>query len=159
MTVITHAQRKSNLARLIDAAGGLSIGVALAQATANIEAKRAEAMAMVDAQIALLEAVSAPPSLPDTPARLGEVYVAANGVIDAAAPFDLIDLYQAATGLCDLIDTARPGQAFDWRIVTVHARALRLLQSLPLEATGDRAQVLDSLRQVVERKRSAPDQI
>ena len=37
MTVITHPRRKSNLATMIDSAGGLSIGVALAQARANLE--------------------------------------------------------------------------------------------------------------------------
>lgn len=156
MTVITHAQRKSNLARMIDSAGGVSVGVALEQARANIEAMRAEALTIVEAQIAALEGVAAPTSQLDTAARLSEAYHAANAVIDAAAPFDLVDLCQAATGLCDLIDGARPGQAFDWRIVTVHARSLRLLQSLPLEAGEVRTQVLESLRQVAHRKLAAP---
>jgi len=158
MTVITHARRKSNLAKMIDSAGGISVGVALERARANIEAKRAEALAVVDGQISALEHMAAPTSLQDTAARLDEAYRAANAVIDAAAPFDLIDLCRAAMGLCDLIDAARPGQAFDWRIVTVHARSMRLLQSLPVEADEARAQVLDSLRLVADRKLAAPSQ-
>lgn len=152
MTVITHARRKSNLSQMIDKPGGVSIGVALTQARANIEAKRAEASAVVDAQIAALEAIAAPTSPAELAMRLEEVYHAANAVIDAASPFELDDLCKGAAGLCDVIDAAQPGQAFDWRIVTVHARSLRLLQTLPVEEVEARNQVLESLRQILLRK-------
>lgn len=152
MTVITHARRKSNLSQMIDKPGGVSIGVALTQAQANIEAKRAEASAVVDAQIAALEAIAAPTSPAELATRLEEVYHAANAVIDAASPFELDDLCKGAAGLCDVIDAAQPGQPFDWRIVTVHARSLRLLQTLPVEEIDARNQVLESLRQILLRK-------
>ena len=152
MTVITHARRKSNLSQMIDKPGGVSIGVALTQARANIEAKRAEAAGVVDAQIAALEAIAAPTSPTELAVRLEEVYHAANAVIDAASPFELDDLCKGAAGLCDVIDAAQPGQPFDWRIVTVHARSLRLLQTLPVEEIDARNQVLESLRQILLRK-------
>ena len=152
MTVITHARRKSNLSQMIDKPGGVSIGVALTQARANIEAKRAEAAGVVDAQIAALEAIAAPTSPTELAVRLEEVYHAANAVIDAASPFELDDLCKGAAGLCDVIDAAQPGQPFDWRIVTVHARSLRLLQTLPVEEVQARNQVLESLRQILLRK-------
>lgn len=152
MTVITHARRKSNLSQMIDKPGGVSIGVALTQARANIEAKRAEAAGVVDAQIAALEAIAAPTSPAELAVRLEEVYHAANAVIDAASPFELDDLCKGAAGLCDVIDAAQPGQPFDWRIVTVHARSLRLLQTLPVEEVEARNQVLESLRQILLRK-------
>jgi hypothetical protein len=152
MAVITHARQKSNLSKMIDSPGGISVGVALTQARANIEAKRAEAMAVVEVQIAALEAVTEPATLEEQPFRLNEAYRAANGVIDAASPFELTDLCRAASGLCDLIDSARADQRFDWRIVTVYARSLRLLQTLPLEQTAARDAVLDGLRMVVDRK-------
>ncbi|PZO01451.1 MAG: chemotaxis protein CheE [Alphaproteobacteria bacterium] len=152
MTVITHARRKSNLSQMIDKPGGVSIGVALTQARANIEAKRAEASAVVDGQIAALEAIAAPTSPAELAVKLEEVYHAANAVIDAASPFELDDLCKAAAGLCDVIDAAQPGQPFDWRIVTVHARSLRLLQTLPVEQVDARNQVLESLRQILLRK-------
>jgi hypothetical protein len=157
MTVITHARRKSNLAKMIDSAGGVSVGAAVSNAMANIEAKRAEAMHVVERQIAALEAVPAPGAPDERSAHLEQVYVAATGVIDAAGPFELTDLCQAAAGLCDLIDGVRKDQPFDWRIVTVHAQSLRLLQSLPLDAWEARARVLESLQQVIERKRDQPD--
>jgi hypothetical protein len=152
MAVITHARQKSNLSRMIDSPGGISVGVALTQARANIEAKRAEAMAVVDVQIAALEAVVPPANLEEQAFRLNEAYRAANAVIDAASPFELLDLCGAASGLCDLIDGAPAGRTFDWRIVTVYARSLRLLQTLPLEQTEARNAVLDGLKMVVERK-------
>lgn len=154
MTVITHPRRKSNLAKMIDSPGGISVGVAIKRARANIEAKRAESLVVVDQQIAILESVTPPAGLEDQAERLSEAYRAANAVIDAAGPFELLDLCRAATGLCDLIDAARPGQVFDWRIVTVHARSLRLLQSLPLDAGEARTVVLDNLHKVLERKLS-----
>ena len=152
MTVITHPRRKSNLARMIDSAGGVSVGVALAQARANIEAMRARALTVVDAQITALEALPAPTGREDTPVRLDEAYRAATALIDAAGPFELFDLCRGAAGLCDLIGAIDPGEPFDWRIVTVHARSLRLLQMLPLEAAAERDRILQSLREVIERK-------
>jgi len=152
LTVITHPRRKSNLATMIDSAGGVSVGVALAQARANIEAMRGQALAVIESGIGALEAVPAPSAREETPARLDQAYRAATTLIDAAGPFELFDLCRAAAGLCDLIGAIDPEQPFDWRIVTVHARSLRLLQTLPPEATEERARVLDSLHQVIERK-------
>jgi hypothetical protein len=103
LTVITHARRKSNLATMIDSAGGVSVGAALAQARANIEAMREQAMHIVDAAIGALEAVPAPAGPEDLPARRDEAYRAATTLIDAAGPFELFDLCRAASGLCDLI--------------------------------------------------------
>jgi hypothetical protein len=152
LTVITHARRKSNLATMIDSAGGVSVGAALAQARANIEAMREQAMHIVDAAIGALEAVPAPAGPEDLPARRDEAYRAATTLIDAAGPFELFDLCRAAAGLCDLIGAIDPEQPFDWRIVIVHARSLRLLQTLPPEATGERERILDSLGEVIRRK-------
>lgn len=152
MTVITHPRRKSNLARMIDSAGGVSVGVALTRARANIEAMRAQALTVIDIQIGVLEAVPAPTGPDETPSRLDQAYRAATALIDAAGPFELSDLCRAAAGLCDLIGAIDPQEAFDWRIVTVHARSLRLLQTLPLEAVEERARILCSLREVIERK-------
>lgn len=152
MSVITHARTRSRLATMIDTPGGVSVGAALAKARENIEAMRGQAMAVVNAQIAQLESVPAPATIEEQPNRIGEAYRAANGVIDAASPFELLDLCRAAAGLCDILDNAPSDRPFDWRVVTVHARALKLLQSLPLEQTEARQLVLDSLGQVVDRK-------
>lgn len=156
MTVITHPRRKSRLAGMIDSPGGISVGVALEQARANIEGLRSQAMSVVDAGIAALESAPAPTSLAETPSRLDQVYRAATSLLDAAGPFEMFDLCRAAAGLCDLIGAIDPEQPFDWRIVTVHARSLRLLQSLPPEATEERARILDSLNEVIERKLGQP---
>ena len=152
MTVITHARRKSNLATIIDSAGGVSVGTALAQARANMEAMRDQALKVIDAAISTLEAIPAPTGPGDLQGRRDEAYRAATALIDAAGPFDLFDLCRAAAGWCDLIGAIDPEQPFDWRIVTVHARSLRLLQALPAEAANERARILDSLGEVIQRK-------
>ncbi len=152
MTVITHPRRKSNLAKMIDSAGGSSVGVALTRARTNIETMRARALTVIDAQISALEAVPAPTGLEGTAARLDQAYRAATALIDAAGPFELPDLCRAAAGLCDLIGAIDPDEAFDWRIVTVHARSLRMLQTLPPEAAEQRARILQSLSEVIGRK-------
>jgi hypothetical protein len=85
-------------------------------------------------------------------ARREQAYREATSLIDAAGPFELFDLCRAAAGLCDLIGALDPEQPFDWRIVTVHARSLRLLQTLPPEAAPERAHILESLNEVVQRK-------
>lgn len=141
---------------MIDSAGGVSIGAALEQARSNIEAMRERALTVIEAGISALEAVPAPAAREETSARLDQAYRAATSLIDAAGPFEMFDLCRAATGLCDLIGAIDPEQPFDWRIVTVHARSLRLLQALPPEAAEQRARILDSLREVIERKLAQP---
>ena len=156
MTIITHAQVKTKLSKVIDLPGGISVGVALSRARTNIESRRAQAEAVMEIEIAALEGVAAPTTLGDQPFRLKEAYRAANGVIDAASPFELADLCRAASGLCDMIDSARPDLMFDWRVVTVYARSLRLLQTLPLDQAEARNTVLDSLKSVADRKLQPP---
>ena len=152
MSVITHPVRKSNLATMIGSAGGISVGTALARARANLETMREQALTVIDASITALETVPVPTGREDMSARREQAYREATSLIDAAGPFELFDLCRAAAGLCDLIGALDPEQPFDWRIVTVHARSLRLLQTLPPEAAPERAHILESLNEVVQRK-------
>lgn len=157
MTVVTRIQRRSRLAHMIDQPGGLSVGVALAQAKANLAALEERSQAIVAERVAELGALMTAPPLAEQAERLDQAYHAASAVIDAAGPFDLDDLCAAAAGLCDMIDDAVEGQPFDWRIVTVHAQALRLMLNLPADAARERALILDNLRQVAARRRSQAD--
>lgn len=151
MTVITHARRKSALSKLIDAAGGVSVGVALARARANLDQLQPRALAEISNRIDELEAVVTPAS-PHDEGALRHVYRTTNGVIDAAAPFDLTDVCAVAVALCDMIDAATPERPFDWRVVPVCARTLRLLMALPADAAEARATVRAELDQMVDRK-------
>lgn len=152
MTVITHNRRRSRLSTLIDQPGGVSAGVALAQAKANLAEMEARSRAVIEEQVSALAALT-PASTPEETARaLDQAYDHSSAVIDAAGPFELSDLCAAAANLCDLIDAAPEDKPFDWRIVTVHAQALRLLLTLPAEAADARAQVLASLKDVLKAK-------
>ena len=153
MTVVTWVNRKSRLSTMIDEPGGLSVGVALAQAQSRIEAMQDRSQMIVAERIAELAALKPPSAAdPDTARILAHAYHLSSAVIDAAGPFELDDLCAAAAGLCDLIDAAPTDRPFDWRIVTVHAQALQLMLKLPPEAVEARTQVLDNLREILARK-------
>ncbi|RZJ32241.1 MAG: chemotaxis protein CheE [Brevundimonas sp.] len=156
MTVITHARRKSRLSKIIDDAGGVSIGTALSQARANLEALQPRSAAEVAARIAELAAITPPEQPEQTSAVLGAAYRAANGVIDAAGPFGMDDLCAVARGLCDLIDAATPERPFDWRVLPVHAQSLQLIMALSDDAEA-RLKVRESLGLMVDRKLAQSD--
>ncbi|MBU1346241.1 MAG: chemotaxis protein CheE [Alphaproteobacteria bacterium] len=161
MSAVIWRPRKSRLSKLIDQSGGLSVGIALKQAATELKALEAESRAIVAARIADLSALVPPESDEPRGERLEQAYGLSSAVIQAAGPFNRDDLCAAAAGLCDLIDAAEPGKPFDWRIVTVHAQALKLILSLPDDAAEARAEVLNGLSQVLARKRplaeTAPD--
>jgi hypothetical protein len=138
---------------MIDKPGGLSVGVALAQARANLDTLQSKSQGIIVERIAELAALAAPAaSDPDGQQRLTQAYHLSSAVIDAAGPFELYDLCAVAAGLCDLIDAAPADRPFDWRIVTVHAQSMQLILTLPPEAVDARAQVMASLKQVLDKK-------
>jgi hypothetical protein len=151
MTVITHNRRKSRLSTLIDQPGGVS-GVALAQAKANLAEMEERSRAVIEEEVAALALLTPAASVEETARVLDQAYGHSSAVIDAAGPFELKDLCAAAANLCDLIDAAPEDRPFDWRIVTVHAQALRLLLILPLDQSDARSQVLASLKDVLKAK-------
>jgi hypothetical protein len=158
MSVVMWKPRTSRLSAIIDTPGGLSVGVAMAQARDNLEALKAQGQEIAAERIARLAALRRPAAGQDPILALNEAYEIGRAVIDAAGPFDRDDLCKAAAGLCDLIDAAEQGAPFDWRIVTVHAQALQLILSLPPEADAARTEILTNLDQMVKRKIPTADQ-
>lgn len=154
MVVVLRKERKSRLSAMIDQAGGISVGVALAQAKANLETLQGQSQTIVADRVAALVALPEPDRTVANAARaaMENAYEIASAVIDAAGPFELFDLCAVAAGLCDLIDAAQEADRFDWRIVTVHAQSMQLIMSLPPEAVDERSRVLDSLKQVLAKK-------
>ncbi|MBX3476034.1 MAG: chemotaxis protein CheE [Brevundimonas sp.] len=152
MTVVRTIARKSRLSTMIDQAGGISVGVAKRQAQANLEGMKDRGLAIIAERIDSLNALPAPQTAEDAlPARI-EAYRLSSEVIDASGMFDMQDLCAAAKGLCDLLDAAGEDGDMDWRIVTVHAQSMRLLMSLPAEATAQRKAVTEHLNQVLVHK-------
>lgn len=157
MTVITHNRRRSRLSTLIDQPGGISIGVALTQAKTNLSKLSEQSRDIIDDHVQALIDMSPPENLEATSRALDTIYAHASAIIDAACPFEMADLCAAAANLCDLVDTAPQDQAFDWRIVTVHAQSIRLLQSLGPDAGETKAKVLASLKEVLKIKAALPE--
>lgn len=156
MTVITHNQRPSRLSEMVDRPGGVSVGVALAQAKANLDGLQDQARAIIAENIAVLLAKPDPDLI--EPMRLDLAYSASGQIIDAASPFAMDDLCTAAKGLCDLLDAAPRQGGFDWRIATVHAQAMKVLLSLPPEEQAARTAILTNLHEVLRKKLPAGDQ-
>ncbi|MRL69345.1 chemotaxis protein CheE [Brevundimonas sp. SPF441] len=156
MTVITHNQRKSRLSEMLDRPGGVSVGVALAQARANLDGLQDQARAIIGDNIAVLLAKPDPNLI--EPMRLDLAYSASSQIIDAASPFSMDDLCTAAKGLCDLLDAAPRQGGFDWRIATVHAQAMKLLLALPPQEQAARTAILTNLHEVLRKKLPAADQ-
>lgn len=157
MTVVTRIPRKSRLSSIIDQPGGVSVGVALKQARENLEGLKGRSQDVIAARIDELSAIPAPSTLEESFQRREQAYACASAVIDAAGPFEMNDICAAAAGLCDLVDAGRADQMFDWRIVTVHAQALRLMLTLPAEAEEARRQILENLKQVLRHKLGSAD--
>ena len=151
MTVISQ-QRTSRLSTMIDNPGGLSVAVAMAQATAHLDAIKPRGMEIISCQLGELASMTAPDG-PDERAK-NRAYGLSAGILDAAGPFQMDDLCAAASGLCDLLDASPQGEAFDWRIVTVHVQAMQLMQTLTPGQAGDeaRSRVLAGLRDVLRAK-------
>lgn len=156
MTVITHNQRPSRLSTMLDRPGGVSIGVALAQAKANLDGLLDQARAIIIENISVLLAKPDPNLI--EPMRLDLAYSASSQIIDAASPFAMDDLCTAAKGLCDLLDAAPRQGGFDWRIASVHAQAMKVLLSLPPEEQAARTAILTNLHEVLKKKLPAADQ-
>ena len=153
MTVVIRTPRTSRLSKLIDSAGGASVGVALARARRNLAQLEPRSIEVIKSHVAELMALTPPAGPDETFPRMEAAYRAAAGVLDAAGPFERDDLCAAAVSLCELIDGA--GDAgFDWRIVQVHARALELMLTLPPTASDQRKRVLEGLADVRARKLS-----
>ena len=157
MTVITHARRKSRRSRMIDKAGGVSVGVALSRARENLNALRPRALEEVTRHIEELAAVPPPVDARDAIVRLEQIYRGTNGVIDAGHPFDLDDLCAVALSLCDVVDRVAAGlesggHDIDWRVIRVHIQSMRLLLKLPREARVERDQIRAQLADMVTRK-------
>lgn len=158
MTVITHNRRRSRLSSLIDQPGGISTVTALRQAAEMLAPLEQRSLAAIQQSIQELSALKAPAQLDDMPVVLDQAYRLSSSIIDAAGPFGRADLCTVARNLCDLLDAAPVDAPFDWRIVTVHAQAARLLMALPADDEATREQVLGSLKDVLRVKVGDADQ-
>lgn len=150
MTVVTRIPRTSRISTMIDKPGGVSVGVALARATRNLETLRGRGLELATEAVAAISALPVPGSRDEAQAAAQEAYQLSAGLIDATGPFGLTDLCTAAAGLCDLLDATT--DQIDWRIVTVHAQSMRMLLVLPEEDRASRDAILSELRRVLARR-------
>lgn len=140
---------EQRLASLLRRPGGVSIEEAVARANHRVEAVRNHCVSALDEKIDAMGAVALDGASP------AQIYALSSEIFSLAATFELEELAQAASSLCDLLakaqaqpDMAQSGRAFV-ESVGVHVDALRTLRRP--ELGGDaaaRQAVVDGLRKV-----------
>ncbi|HYE47774.1 MAG TPA: hypothetical protein VEA44_18550 [Caulobacter sp.] len=149
MAVVTVFSRKSNLSKLVDASGGVTVLAGLRGADRETAEVRSEGRGVLLAAIAALEAAGAAPA-GDAEAWLDSVYGAAADIIDVC-PAELPGLYKAVHGLCELSDLQRRAGRLDRPPVEVHIAALRPL-SQPGQDPAAMAPILAGLEALLARE-------
>lgn len=110
----------STLAEQMRRPGGRTIAAALSAADAAVEARRAAAMASLQADLGGLQALAARRDAADA----AEVYARAAALLDLAGFFDTGPLYEAAYSLCDLCERMHGAETWRWPPVEAHLQAL-----------------------------------
>ncbi|ANP45670.1 hypothetical protein [Candidatus Viadribacter manganicus] len=124
MSVVRRFYPEVSLRDLIGEPGGIKIGAALEQASANIEMMRDDGMAAIDAKIAKLQSLTANDNLDD----LASCYPISDEIFAEAGAFGLTEVSRVAHSLCSLLSAESlllvPRQA-----VRVHLEAMVALRS------------------------------
>jgi hypothetical protein len=132
------------LASLLRRAGGVRVDVAVEEAEQRVQALKEDCVGVLDAKIDQLGCMVAEWA---SPTRL---YAASSEIYSLAATFEVTELSQAASSLCDLLTwTQTRSEAELKRAVEVHLNALRTLRRP--ELSGDaaaRISVVEGLRQI-----------
>jgi hypothetical protein len=117
------------------------------RADERIESIRDQCVDALDEKIEVMNRIAFAGAAP------GQTYVLASEIFSLAATFDLVELSQAASSLCDVLDQAQAapdmaqsGPAFG-DAVNVHVAALRTLRGSDL-STEARVIVVNGLRRI-----------
>jgi hypothetical protein len=148
MSAVMMIRRKSNLSKMIDTKGGVTVLAALRGAEKEIAPLREEGLAILDEALAALDASAATP--PGQAGWLEGIYRAAADIIDVCPP-ELTGLYAAAYSLCELADLQRRAGRCETPPVQVHINALRLLRQ-PGQPEAVTSQVLAGLESLLARE-------
>lgn len=145
---VTVFRRRSNLSKLIDTSGGMTVMAALRKADAETADLREEGRGILMEAIAALEFAGGRPV--DGEVWLEGVYNATADIIDVC-PAELPALYKALYSLCELVDIQRRAGRVDVPPVAVHIAALRPL-STPGQDPQNAAPVLMGLEALLARE-------
>jgi hypothetical protein len=151
MSAVMWVTQKSRLSRLIDDAGGMTVGTALAEADTLTQSMREAALQAVVEGLGDLEGlVGAGPEEGEETRWLERIYGLAYGLLELAGPFGLEDMCAAAYSLCALADGQRRQRRLNAEPIRLHVAALRLL-TRDGESDETRKEVLAGLAHISER--------
>jgi hypothetical protein len=149
MTVVRTFRPENRLAKAVQRPGGMTVADALARASEQLEAVRAECLSALDEKIAAIDALTSSAAFSSRGDDIRRVYDLANEILNEAGVFALVELSEAGRSLCDLTGGYRKDAALDIRAIRVHVAAMKSLRRP--EVHGDastREAVIDGLRQV-----------
>lgn len=126
--------------------GGMTAGLASERAARELAAHAGDAKKSLGATIGRLEAMCR-----EQTATADAVYEEGAAVLDIAGMFNFRTLCDGAYSLCELTDRLRSRGMMDWKAVTVHASALRLIWASDKDGTPELKTVVDGLWAITDR--------
>lgn len=146
---------ENELAKKIDAPGGITVAEALAAAEAGVEQLRAECLSALDQKIGEIDAIAQPGAFRASPAELARIYRLANEILGEAGALGLHELSEAGRSLCELASRWVRAR-LDAEPIRLHAAAMKSLRRPHVAGAPElRAAVLAGLREITVRL-SAP---
>ena len=148
MNVVRRFRPENRLAKMLETPGGVSVGLALSNASAALESIRESCMRALDQKLVVLANMA---GRPENAARDEAMYLIANEIFSEGGSFGLSELSAAAYSLCTLLDSTEP-TATRAATIRVHIDSMRALRHPDL--AGDqaaRAAVLQGLRDLTAR--------
>ena len=151
MTTVIRRNPVNRLMKLVRRPGGPTVSEALAAAQDNLKSMQEECLQAMDAKLALISAAVARCRTQPTAEDTKILYDLSNDVLEIAGVFEMAQLGQAASSLCDLMDRCRTYGRWNQPALEVHLNGLIALRAAGGVSDDFTQQVLDGLRQVVDR--------
>ena len=143
---------ENGLAKVVSLPGGKTVAEALRSADVRVASVRDDCLASLAEKGARLQnfADLAKAGRPDE--AVTGIYRIANDVYSVASAFQMVELAEAAYGLCDLADDSRPLALINWPAIRVHIDGVRLLSTVDgSQDPTTRVAIVEGLRAVAAR--------
>jgi len=136
---------KYKLTDQISREGGMTMALANERAGREMKALEGKSREAVAATIDALEAMAKARTAP-----MDAVYDLATQVLDIAGLYDQRLLCEATYALCELTDRLRSQNRVDWKAISVHVDALKLIWAAPPRAHAGMKSLVEGLWAIVE---------
>ena len=140
---------ENKLAKVVRLPGGRTVAEAIGSADKRIAGVKDVCISAMQERVRRLAGL-AESGRAGTARVLDEIYATANEILGLAGSFQMTELGQAASSLCDITDAFREGAPVSWPAIDVHVDGLRML-SVEACKPDDRQRILIGLLKVRSR--------